>query len=584
MKPLIKALRSPLRWLVLASLALATGCQQNTVRPVHTGPAIQSALAEARAASRTQKQASTTPVNPPQAVRDALLEPLSAQRLPVPPALARFDVSVRQAPAREFFMSLVDGTGENLVVHPEVSGKITLNLRNVRIEDVLATVRDIYGYEFRHSHGVYQILPARMRSRVFRVDYLDLKRKGTSRTRISSGQVSQAPFNPLNRGTGTLTGALAGGGTTGGFAPGLSDPTGTGRAQTSYSGAQVSTLTDSDFWDTLQTSLKTLIGEEDGRKIITDPLSGTVLVHAMPDELMAVEDYLNTLQGTVNRQVIIEAKIVEVRLNDRYQAGVNWSAFIDIQGTARELTAGVFGTGLAAPGAAITNADSNRIGGVTQIGAHIGDFDALLDMLETQGDVQVLSSPRVSTVNNQKAIIKVGTDEYFVTDVDINTDVADSVSNQSADVTLTPFFSGVALDVTPQIDDEGFITLHVHPAISEVTQDPKDIDISSATSFSLPLAKSTIRESDTIVRARNGQVVVIGGLMQDVSTDETSATPFFGSLPVIGHAFKQVRRVSRKTELVILLRPLVVDEGQAWSGVVENASARFLHLNRRVVR
>jgi MSHA biogenesis protein MshL len=555
----------PLIFILTASLLLAA-CQQVPKRSGPPLPSISAALKEA------QVQQPTAPATPPPAVQNALLPPASTTPGILNPRVPTYDVSVNEVPAREFFMSLVDGTRDNMVIHPEVKGTLTLDLKNVTTDDVLATVRDVYGYEFRHSHGIYQVFPARMRSRVFNVNYLDLKRKGSSRTRISSGQVTQAPppssLAPRQGGTSGSTGT----GSTGGFAnPG----SGARGNQRSFSGAQVSTETDSDFWKTLEASLKTLIGEEEGRKIIADPLSGTVLVRAMPRELMDVEQYLKTLQHSVNRQVIIEAKIVEVQLNDAFQAGVNWSQFIDIQGTSRELTAGVFGTGLASPQNNITNADASALGSVFNLGAHIGDFDALLELLKTQGDVQVLSSPRVSTVNNQKAIIKVGTDEYFVTDLDIETDVANSVSSQSADVTLTPFFSGVALDVTPQIDEDGNITLHVHPAISEVTEDSKRISISTSTSFSLPLATSSIRESDTIVRARNGQVVVIGGLMQDIVKDDVSSTPFFGDLPVVGNAFRQTRKVSRKTELVILLRPVVVNSDRAWSAEIRRTGARF---------
>ncbi len=557
--------------LALAASLLLSACQQAPVRPDSKRPAIQAALEKA------QMQKAVSPGKPPQAVQSALLPPTGSalrQIRQIRPLVPTYDVSVNEVPAREFFMSLVDGTSDNMVVHPEVTGMLTLDLKDVTTNEVMTTVRDVYGYEFRHSHGVYQVFPKRMRSQVFKVNYLDLQRKGRSQTRISSGQVTQAPPpNTTGTGRGGGLGSTGGSSAAGGFANPGTGPN--ARNQRSFSGAQVSTKTDSDFWNTLEESLKTLIGEEDGRKIIADPLSGTVLVRAMPRELMDVEQYLASLQASVNRQVIIEAKIVEVQLNDDFQAGVNWSSFIDIQGASRDLTAGVFGTGLAAPLNNIVNAEQSALSSVSSLSLHLGDFDALLELLQTQGDVQVLSSPRVSTVNNQKAIIKVGTDEYFVTDLDTSTDIADSVSSQSADVTLTPFFSGVALDVTPQIDADGNITMHVHPAISEVNEDTKRVSISTTNAFSLPLATSSIRESDTIVRARNGQVVVIGGLMQDIVKDDVSSTPFFGGLPVVGNAFRQTRKVSRKTELVILLRPIIVNSDRTWSAEIERAGTRF---------
>ena len=545
-----------------AMVLLLSACQTLPQKDKPDLPKVKQILEE------WQPRGETTAVEPPAAVQQALLPPAGATLGNLNPLVPTFDVSVNEVPARQFFMSLVEGTSDNMIVHPDVSGTLTLDLKHVTTAQVMDTVRDVYGYEYRYSHGVYQVFPAQMRSQVFQVNYLDIDRQGGTRTRVSSGQVSQAP-NPGSRGANNSS---ATGGTTPPAGGGGSD---TNNNLESFSGAQVTTRSKTDFWHNLEKSLKLLVGEENGRKIIADSLSGTVLVHAMPRELLAIQQYLDDLQVSVNRQVIIEAKIVEVRLNDQFQAGINWTSLIDIQGGSREVAAGVFGTGLAAPFNNIANASRDSLGSVFALQAHLGDFDALLELLKNQGDVQVLSSPRVSTVNNQKAIIKVGTDRYFVTDVDVNTDVTTGVNNPSADVTLTPFFSGVALDVTPQIDEDDRITLHVHPAISEVKQEDTQITISSQTQFNLPLAASTIRESDTIVRAENGQVVVIGGLMQDLTQDDLSATPFLGDLPVVGHMFRQTRKVSTKTELVILLRPMVVTGNQTWTQQLNRVQQRF---------
>ncbi|MGB5605911.1 MAG: pilus (MSHA type) biogenesis protein MshL, partial [Gammaproteobacteria bacterium] len=206
------------------------------------------------------------------------------------------------------------------------------------------------------------------------------------------------------------------------------------------------------------------------------------------------------------------------------------------------------------------------------------DFNALIELLKTQGDVQVLSSPRISTINNQKAVIKVGQDEYFVTDVDTDTDTSDGVVNQSVDVTLTPFFSGVALDVIPQISDDNMVILHVHPSISEVTEKVKNIKVSTNDDLSIPLALSTIRESDTVIRAASGQVVVLGGLMKDVLRDAESRTPFLGDAPVVGHMFRPRREIMTKSELVILLRPVVINSNEQWHGQLRDTAQRFQDL------
>ena len=568
---------------LLVAVVLLSACQTTPEKDAPTLSSIQKSLDDAATSQQVKA------VAPPPEVQRALLPPASSALGVIPPEAPSFDISVNEAPAQQFFMSLVDGTSDNMVVHPDVSGTLTLDLKNVSTEDVMATLRDVYGYEYRYSHGVYQVYPSRMRSQVFKVNYLDIQRKGGSRTRVSSGQITQSTSNGSGGDSSSDKNSSASSESS------TSGSNGKSSSQDSFSGAQITTQSQADFWLDLDTSLKMIIGEENGRKVVINPMSGTVLVRAMPRELLDIKNYLDTLQNSVSRQVIIEAKILEVELNDAYQTGVNWNALIDFGGN-YQTKIGQFGGGtifgegvseLAGTVAPLNNLaltdGAPAFGGVFALQAHLGDFNTLIELLKTQGDVQVLSSPRVSTVNNQKAIIKVGTDEYFVTDIDVQTDVAVGVSNRSADVTLTPFFSGVALDVTPQIDVDGRITLHVHPAISQVVEDNKDLGVVTAssdedgnsTSSRVPLAKSTIRETDTIVQAENGQVVVIGGLMQELVRDDVASTPFLGDMPLIGNMFRHTRKTSTKTELVILLRPVVVNNNRVWEQQVQQATQRF---------
>jgi MSHA biogenesis protein MshL len=205
----------------------------------------------------------------------------------------------------------------------------------------------------------------------------------------------------------------------------------------------------------------------------------------------------------------------------------------------------------------------------------LDNFDAFIEALQTQGDVHVLSSPRVSTINNQKAVIKVGSDEFFVTGISTETTDSNNGTNQSVNVELTPFFSGVALDVTPQIDEDGRVTLHIHPSVSDVKEKVKEISVSTNDGkLSVPLALSSIRESDSIVKASSGQVVVIGGLMQNVVSDNSAGVPFLADLPLIGGLFRHDKEVRLKSELVILLRPIVISNDSQWGDVVTQDMAR----------
>ena len=303
------------------------------------------------------------------------------------------------------------------------------------------------------------------------------------------------------------------------------------------------------------------------------------MVRADGDSLSQVEEYLRRTQLIMQRQVVLEAKILEIGLNEGYQQGVNWS---DIQSassvTASDGLPAEF-TAQALAGQAIRTSD---IGGLFSATFREGTFTALIELLGEQGNVQILSSPRISTVNNQKAVIKVGTDEFFVTDIDFQDDNSGSNSSDSTStsVELTPFFSGISLDVTPQIAEDGTVILHVHPAVSEVNDQEKLITVGDR-DVTLPLARSTVRETDSVIRAQSGQIVVIGGLIQNSSEDRNSAVPFFSEIPVLGELFKQRRFQSTKSELVILLRPVVAGVEQMEADV--SASRERMSVLREVL-
>ena len=498
------------------------------------------------AESLAQSEAGT----PPPAVQAALIPPLrleSAGRASGP----RFDVAVRDMEAREFFLSLMDGAGENLVVHPEVSGLITFSLRNVTLEEVLGAVRDTYGYDYRRTSYGYRILPNQLITRTYNLNYLNLQRRGETDTRVSSGQVT-ANESSLNNGSGG-TGSSEGSG---------------GSGVSTVNASQVVTSSEVDFWREVAGVIQALIGEEEGNRVVVNPQASLLVVRASSADQQNVEAFLEQAERNLQRQVVLEAKILEVNLKDSFQAGINWTQL----GSERNAD---FVLGL--DGAALSGAQG--IGGVFSAALGIGDFTGLLELLETQGQVRVLSSPRISTLNNQKVVIKVGSDEFFVTEVSSsNTVTSGGVSEPTQDVTLTPFFSGISLDVTPQINQHDEVTLHVRPSVSRVQDQNKVISLGEGRDLNLPLALSTTRQSDSIVRARSGQVVVIGGLLQNVNDNTDANVPWLSKLPVLGVLFQQQRKDLERSELVILLRPQVVG-ADTWLEELRKSAASFGELD-----
>jgi MSHA biogenesis protein MshL len=236
-------------------------------------------------------------------------------------------------------------------------------------------------------------------------------------------------------------------------------------------------------------------------------------------------------------------------------------------------------------GSAIAAADG-AAGSLFGLAFQTSNFATLISFLESQGTVHVLSSPRIATMNNQKAVLKIGTDEFYVTGVTntVNTNLTGGATTTPS-VTLEPFFSGVVLDVTPQIDADGNIILHVHPSVSQVSTVTKGINLGSAGTLSLPLAASSTSEMDSMVRGQDGRVVAIGGLMRQSSTGDQSGLPGAGEVPVLGALFRNKVRVTQKRELVVLIKPTIVD-GNSGSGFGQDmldASGRINSLDPRTL-
>jgi MSHA biogenesis protein MshL len=214
-------------------------------------------------------------------------------------------------------------------------------------------------------------------------------------------------------------------------------------------------------------------------------------------------------------------------------------------------------------------------GSLFGVGFNDGNFGAIINLLKSQGAVHVLSSPRIATINNQKAVLKVGTDDFYVTEVTGGTVATTTTPATPPNVVVQPFFSGIALDVTPQIDDKDNITLHVRPSVSKVTEKSKTIDLGGLGTLILPLASSAISETDSVVRLKDGQIVAIGGLMSQTYDDSKNRIPLLGEIPVLGQLFGNTSQTSQKRELVVLIKTTLIRNGKDWKPDMEATRHRF---------
>jgi MSHA biogenesis protein MshL len=496
---------------------------------------------------------------PDRVARD-LLPPLelAAPVLSQKQAEPRFDLNISNATPQQLFAAIVTDTRYSMLVDPDLKGNLTLRLKDVTVKETLDAVRDLYGYEYRIQGPRIFVTAPVMQTRMFKVNYLISSRSGRSEVRVVSGSIST--------GSGGGGSASTGGGAT----------ASSGSSSSAQESSHITTQSRNDFWGELETSLKLMVGEKDGRQVVVSPQTSTVVVRGMPKDIRIAEEYLNAARISVERQVMLEAKIVEVKLTDSAQSGINWAVFrnaanarlsagIVNPGTTLQTSGSLGSTSLnALPGALLSGAAAAG-GGVFGLAFQTSNFASLLNFLETQGSVQVLSSPRIATLNNQKAVLKVGTDDFFVTNVSTTTTAGSGSSGNvtSPSITVQPFFSGIALDVMPQIDADGNIILHVHPSVSDVKERSKVVNLGSLGSFTLPLASSSVNETDSVVRVQDGNIVAIGGLMRQQNNNDRSQVPVAGDLPAVGGLFGQRSRESSKQELVILIKPTVVHSDAA---------------------
>ena len=578
-----------------ALMLLAAGCapllhREDTYDRIQANLDVQNKLAQ----ERSEAETAFLPPPPPE--------------MPVapPPAEPRFDMSVRNAPAAQVFMAIVNDSRYSMLLPPDLAGVISVNLKNVTVREALELIRDIYGYDFRIQGARISISANTPQTRIFQASYLAARRAG-----ISSTQVVSSNMPVSSGGSGSSGSSGSGSGSAGGTNAIVNTSVFTGQA--------------SDFWLDLGVGIAAVLDCEykigtptqaqgnainmntqqfsigkcpDGRRFVMNQQSGVIMVRALPAELREIGDLLSALQGGVDRQVMLEAKLIEVELSDGFQAGINWTAFdkwgrqvagVNAATDAMPILSGASASAINDSVRTVTGSGTGVLDSMKNGGGLLGvaqgklwgraSFAAIIDFLKTQGSVYVMSSPRIATLNNQKAVLKVGVDDYFVTEVTNDSSTSNygsGTTNNMPSIKVSPFFSGIALDVTPQIGGNGMITLHIRPAVTDVTTRNLVVNLGEQIgSYTLPLASSSVKETDSIVRVRDGFIVAIGGLMSQAQSEEEGKVPGLGDIPLVGSLFKNSRRAMKKREMVVLIKPTVIRDERDWQDDMDAARERL---------
>ncbi len=608
---------------LIAPLALTTACSSMYPTPdLSTQDRVTRELSQAA----SNKSGASNAVMPPAVLNELLLPSLNSlvRQSPSRVKEQHFDLVVNDAPIAQVLSGLVAGTEYSIMLKPvsaqsaAASGevletRVSLNLKNITLFQALDALRDVYGYDYTLDKQRILVQPAQLQTQLYYVNYILGQRRGVSDLQVIGGaSVGHSSSSSSSSGSTSTTSSYA-----------------------SVQATGLSTTVKSDIWGEAEDALRTVLGCNipkasatvavarvsatnqgnasradvthpsdaplgersrgsdgcvQGRALSINQMSGTILARGMPSELRTVEKLLKSMQLSISRQVIIESKIIDVELNKDSQQGINWGSFPDglhrfsvgaSAGTIGPNQAGQFGGAVSATSLQTllgkNQAPANALSSASGVAMQTRNFSALINFLESQGRVHVLSSPRIATLNNQKAVIKVGSEEPFVTSITGGSTTVPTVGapvNVPPTLSYQPFFSGISLDVTPQIDAEDNITLHVHSMVNNVVEKAK-LALLDASAEMVPFAVNTINETDSVVKAKDGQVIVIGGLMTEKNSDVRSGVPGARDVPGLGAFFNWGAQTSSKRELVILLKSTVVKDDSAWSDDISATGERI---------
>lgn len=541
-----RALRLPAALAV--ALVFAQGCAS-----APTGTNTPRTAAEVAGVSRTDDRADVLPALPVAQVTEAGSST---------PRIQRFDAVDQDL--RTALRGLAQSFGLGLEIDPDVHGLVNTRLENVTLDEALGSLLARHSYAYQIQGGVLRVTGSRMQSKTFSLDYVSLSRFGSTSTQLTTGIGSGAQLSGQQ-----VPGGVPGGGgsvsiqsTTAAnlwqdvrialealvFYDMVTDSTlrqitsaATSETQVPIGGALQAGLPVNVARNVLGAVAgapgATAKTSSDGRRLIINPIAGSIFVTAPPATLALVESYLSSFQSSVQRQVLVEAKIVRVSLNREFRFGINWQLLT----SKAKLNLG--------PPPTSTNTVSLTFGGGSS------KVSVALEALESQGNVAVLSSPMITALNNQLAVFDATDAEVFFSVTSTPIIGPNGVVGMNTQATPQQISVGIVLNILAQIGADGIITMQVRPQLSEVARVDSFVTPEGA-KITAPII--TRRETDTMARVRGGETIVIGGLTQTRRDRSSSGVPGLRRLPGLGGLFGGRSEVEEKDELVIFLTPTII--------------------------
>ncbi len=462
----------------------------------------------------------------PPPIAQMQMPPLPPPTPATPPE--KYTIVVDEVPATKLLFALAREANYNIDIHPEIKGSVSINAIEQTLTQILERLSNQLDIAYEVEGDYIRVFPDEPILRTYKVGYVNM-------SRTSTGEVSVATQVAKTGSVDVGTGASA-------------DLGGNNSTTTIKNEAEHA------LWQRLEENIQAILdgnaktGQNTKNNVIINPEGGVLTILATRRQHIDIADFLDKVTESVQKQVLIEATIAEVRLGDQYQAGIDWQRIDgDFSYIQRNIDASLSNT----PFYAINYANPNSV---------IGDISGSVRMLEEFGSVKVLSSPKLMVLNNQTAILKVVDNlVYFTVDVEITEGTLTNVGRTTYETQVSTVPVGLVMSVTPQIGDDDVVTLNVRPTISRVLnykQDPNPLLAEAGVVNAIP--EIQVREIESILKVNNRDIAVIGGLMQDDSERNTSGVPVLSKLPVVGDLFSYRDDQYNKTELVIFLRPVVI--------------------------